>query len=78
MTEDSIRSSIELTSAQIRLSKSPELVYLLYAIMVRRIDLLDQILATPYRGTPLQVATLQSWDTFDQLIEWRLRDEDIW
>ena len=75
---DRIRSSIELTSAKIQSSKAHELVYLIYALMLRRIDLLEQILTTPYRGTPLQVATLQSWDTFDQLIEWRLRDKDIW
>lgn len=78
MTLQTVQASVDFTSAQIKTAKAAELEHLLFALMLRRIDMLEQIMTAKYEGSQTQIATLQSWDTIDQLIEWRSRDEDVY
>lgn len=78
MTLQTVQASVDFTSAQIKTAKAADLEHLLFALMLRRIDMLEQIMTAKYAGSQTQVATLQSWDTIDHLIEWRLRDKDVY
>lgn len=55
----------------IKRANARELQGILLALIDRRLDFIDKILR--YAATPAQVATLRSWDTYDHLIEWRMR-----
>ena len=55
----------------IKQANARELQGILLALIDRRLDFLSRI--DSYRETPQQVETLRAWDTYDHLIEWRMR-----
>ena len=72
-TVEDVEMSLDIMTNTIKRANARELQGILLALIDRRLDFLDQIRSTRYAATPAQVATLRSWDTYDHLIEWRMR-----
>lgn len=72
-TLQDVELSLGEMEPRIKQADRAELVLMLYTLMDRRLDFLEQIYTHRYVGTPSQVATLRSWDTFDLMIWERMK-----